>query len=93
MALPQEHLFSEREWAELTTDLRMSRRENEIAHCILGGMSDRQISQQLGIPVPTVRTHLGRLFNKLSVDDRHELILYFLHKFRNDQQTGDHPTV
>jgi DNA-binding CsgD family transcriptional regulator len=48
-------------------------------------MGDKQIAEKIGIKVPTVRTHMGRLFDKLSVGDRVELVLHFVHRFRDQR--------
>ena len=44
-------------------------------------MSDKQISQQLGMSVATVRTHMSRLFAKFDVKDRIELILLMMNRY------------
>jgi DNA-binding CsgD family transcriptional regulator len=47
-------------------------------------MTDLQVSKALGISVPTVRTHLARLFEKLDVDGRTGLILRLVWTFRQE---------
>jgi DNA-binding CsgD family transcriptional regulator len=74
--------FTPDEWSELVETTDMSPRQKQIARCILSGMGDKQIAEQIGIKVPTVRTHMGRLFEKLDVGDRVELVLHFVHRFR-----------
>jgi DNA-binding NarL/FixJ family response regulator len=51
-------------------------RENEIAHCVAEGMSNRYIADFLGISEPTVKTHLTRTFKKLELNDRVGLVLH-----------------
>jgi DNA-binding NarL/FixJ family response regulator len=58
------------------------RRNRRIVELILRGMMDKQIAQTLGLSVSTVRTHLGRIFTRLSVADRVELILHIFKEFR-----------
>ena len=41
-------------------------------------MSDQQIAATMEISVPTVRTYLGRIFTRLGVRDRMELVLRIL---------------
>ena len=69
-------LLSNQEWAQLTQRLELTPRQAEIVQHLLLGKSDKQIARELGISVPTVRTHMGRLFHKLGLRDRVELILY-----------------
>ncbi|RJG07530.1 DNA-binding response regulator [Noviherbaspirillum cavernae] len=52
----------------------LSRREQAIAQCVCSGMCDKAIAQQLGIEFSTVRTHLSRIFDKLGVHSRTQLI-------------------
>ncbi len=78
-----EGIFSECEWQQLVEDLAFSPREAQIVRCLFDGNSDKQIAPHLKISIPTVRTHLSRLFRKLGVNDREELILHVIKHFRN----------
>jgi DNA-binding NarL/FixJ family response regulator len=69
-------LLSEQEWSQLNEHLGLPPRQAEITRQILHGKSDKQIARELGISLPTVRTHTSRLFRKLGLSDRVELILY-----------------
>jgi DNA-binding CsgD family transcriptional regulator len=66
--------LSAQEWALLERDLSLSPRQVEIMRLISQGMSDKQIAWQLSISFYTVRSHMGRLFHKCSVNDRLELL-------------------
>lgn len=61
-------------------------RELEIVELILKGRSNKQIADQLCIAHHTVKNHLYRLYQKLEVKNRYELVTFFLnHKqFRTD---------
>ncbi len=76
-------IFSNTEWSEIVENLSLSSRQEEVSRHLFRGLSDKQIALQLEISVPTVRTHLSRLFLKMDVQDRHELILYIFYCFRN----------
>jgi DNA-binding NarL/FixJ family response regulator len=56
----------------------MSPRECEIANAIVQGDSDRKIAADHCISYWTVRTHIGRIFNKVGVLNRRELMSRFL---------------
>lgn len=85
MALIQDVcIFDEKEWKVLVDELALSPRQGEIVHHLFAGRSDKQIAHEMNLALPTVRTHLGRLFAKLNVQDRHELILYIFRQFRYD---------
>ena len=69
--------------------LDLPRRQGQIVRCLLRGKSDKEISATLGISVPTVRTHMSRLFRKFGVSDRVELILLMLSQLRRDGDDAD----
>lgn len=48
----------------------LSPRELEVARCVCRGLSDKEIARELGIGLPSVRTYLRRLFDKLGVHRR-----------------------
>lgn len=71
-------LFSENQWHRVSRELNLSPRQGALAQSLLLGRSDKQIAREMGITVPTVRSHITRLFRKFDVSDRIELILYFV---------------
>ena len=84
-------IFTKSEWAELVNKLSLSPRQTEIIKELFSNRSDKQIAGNLQISVPTVRTHLSRLFSKFDVQDRVELILCVFHCFREDCKTNGCP--
>lgn len=48
----------------------LSRREMEVARCVCRGLTDKEIARELAIALPSVRTYLQRLFDKLGVHRR-----------------------
>lgn len=75
-------LVSEQEWALLRKDLGLSPRQSEIVNRILHAKSDKQIARDLDISLPTVRTHMARLFQKFDLNDRVELLVYVFTSLR-----------
>lgn len=67
--------FSKTVWDSIKQTLSFSGRQEQICKLLLNGASDKQIASALGIGLPTVRTHLSRLFLKMHVQDRCELVL------------------
>jgi len=53
----------------------LSPRELAICRSICRGTSDKEIAREFGIEYSTVRTHLKRIFNKLDVGNRTQLLL------------------
>lgn len=77
-------IFTEQEWQGLIKKLAFSPRQADVVKCLFSGHSDKQIANFLNISLPTVRTHLSRLFLKYDAQDREELILLVFGAFRED---------
>jgi two-component system, NarL family, nitrate/nitrite response regulator NarL len=60
----------------------LSKREEEIAHMVAEGFSNRQISERLVLSEHTIKNYLFRVFEKLGVSTRVELTLYALKRGR-----------
>jgi DNA-binding CsgD family transcriptional regulator len=56
----------------------LTRREEEVVRLVAEGMRNEEISQQLAITEHTVRNYLCRIFEKLGLSSRVELVLYAL---------------
>lgn len=56
----------------------LTAREAQIAKLVAHGLSDKEISADLGISLPTLRTHLSHAFTKAGVANRAGLATYFL---------------
>lgn len=81
-SVTEKRMFSPQEWTEIRCDLSLPPRQADVVEQLLLGHSDKQIARELGMSVPTVRTHLCRLFSRLGVEDRCELIVYVFARFR-----------
>ena len=62
-------------WGRLAAALELSPRQLEIARCIFDGLSEPAIGRLLGVTASTVHTHLDRLYRKLQVHGRCELVV------------------
>lgn len=49
---------------------RLTERERDVAEGVARGQSNAEIAAELFMGVPTVKTHVGRLFTKLGVENR-----------------------
>jgi DNA-binding CsgD family transcriptional regulator len=58
---------------------RLTAREYEVLSAVNVGLSNQAIARRLNITPATVRTHLGKLFNKLGVSSRLELAVFARH--------------
>ena len=68
-------LLDDETWARIARSLKLSPRECEIVKCIFSDQKDLAISQQLGMSPHTVNTHLKRLYRKLHVSSRAQVVL------------------
>jgi hypothetical protein len=61
---PSEELFSESEWSKLIDYLALPERQADILYLLLHGENDKQIARKLKISLPTLRTHLQRMYGR-----------------------------
>jgi DNA-binding NarL/FixJ family response regulator len=54
----------------------LSKREQEVVSCVAEGMSNREIATRLKLTEHTVKNYLFRIFDKLGVSSRVEVVLY-----------------
>jgi two-component system nitrate/nitrite response regulator NarL len=58
----------------------LSARETDVVRCVTEGLTNREIAQRLKLTEHTVKNYLFRIFDKLGVSSRVEVVLY---AFRN----------
>ncbi len=66
------------QFRRLTEDTGLSEREEQILACIFQELSDKEIAATLGIGTATVHTHLHRLYEKMGVHSRKDVIARYL---------------
>ena len=58
------------------SSMKLSAAEGRVLDGIVGGLSNKEIGEQLGLSVDTVRTHVRKLLAKLGVDSRVKAALW-----------------
>jgi DNA-binding NarL/FixJ family response regulator len=58
----------------------LTKREQDVVRLVAEGMRNLEIAQQLNVSEHTVRNYLFRIFEKLGVSSRVELVLYAFSK-------------
>jgi DNA-binding NarL/FixJ family response regulator len=56
----------------------LSSREQEVLDCLAQGLAYKQIGDQLGISINTIRAHLRHIYEKLHVQSRTEAVAKYL---------------
>lgn len=59
-------------------DSPLSARETDVVRCVAEGLTNREIAQRLKLTEHTVKNYLFRIFDKLGVSSRVEVVLYAL---------------
>ncbi len=65
----------------------LSKREQDVVRCVAEGMSNREIASRLKLTEHTVKNYLFRIFDKLGVSSRVEVVLY-VYRFRKELGAG-----
>jgi len=55
-------------------------REEQVVALVADGLSNRDVAGELGLSEHTVKKYLFRIFEKLGISSRVELVLYALHQ-------------
>src|SRR5579862_6943122 len=61
---------------EAGNDAILSKREQDVVRCVADGLSNREIARRLNLTEHTVKNYLFRVFDKLGVSSRVEVVLY-----------------
>jgi two-component system nitrate/nitrite response regulator NarL len=68
----------------------LSKREEEVVSAVAEGLTNREIARQLGLSEHTVKNYLFRIFDKLGISGRVELVLYALsHREGNENSPAE----
>lgn len=60
-------------------DTLLTSREEQVVFLVADGLSNREVAAELGLSEHTVKKYLFRIFDKLGISSRVELVLYALH--------------
>jgi len=71
--------------AKIAVMTGLSKREEEIARLAATGLSNRKVAQRLSLSQHTVENHLLRVYEKLGISTRIELVLYILSRYKTPE--------
>jgi DNA-binding NarL/FixJ family response regulator len=66
----------------------LTKREQELVPLVANGLTNREISSELGVSEHTIKNHLFRIYEKLGISSRVELILYAVSEREKDTRRG-----
>lgn len=66
----------------------LSKREEDVLSCAVDGLKNREIAEHLHLSEHTIKNYMFRIFDKLGVSSRVEMILYALSQRPSGSQTG-----
>lgn len=69
----------------------LSARETDVVRCVAEGLTNREIAQRLKLTEHTVKNYLSRIFDKLGVSSRVEVLLYAVRN-GSQQRSASGPT-
>ncbi len=80
--------FDGQTWTRIASALGLAPQEARAVECILRGMCDKQVAADLKIGISTLRTYLRRVFDRLGVEDRVQLVLRVFLEARSSGDDG-----
>jgi DNA-binding NarL/FixJ family response regulator len=66
----------------------LSKREEEVVALVADGLTNREVSERLKLSEHTVKSYLFKVFEKLGISTRVELVLYALSEHRKDSSSS-----
>jgi DNA-binding NarL/FixJ family response regulator len=81
-------LIAQPAWEVLRVQLQLSPREMQIAQGVFDSQKERCIAFELGISPHTVNTYLQRMYRKMGVSNRTQLVLHVLAAHMNTINGG-----
>jgi DNA-binding CsgD family transcriptional regulator len=75
-------VFVPGEWRSLASGLGLSPRECGIVRAVFDGDTEKRTAERLGLSPHTVHTYLWRIYRKLRVQSREELLVRVFAEFR-----------
>ena len=85
-------LFTSQEWLFLASRLELSPRQLEVARLVCDGHKNLIVAQQLGVSIETIKTHLRRMYDKLDVNDRFDMLRLMVYTVRSERMWLEKPS-
>jgi DNA-binding NarL/FixJ family response regulator len=69
----------------------LTRREEDVVRLVADGLKNREIAERLKVKEHSIRNYIYRIFEKLGVSSRVELILYVFSQREGGNSSGPAP--
>ncbi|MDK8666000.1 response regulator transcription factor [Corynebacterium propinquum] len=79
VGVDKQHCSSDNSASDNATTEPLTPRETEILQLMARGLSNQEISQELFVSMPTVKTHVTHILRKTNSRDRVQAVLYAVH--------------
>lgn len=79
VGVDKQHRSSDNSASDNATTEPLTPRETEILQLMARGLSNQEISQELFVSMPTVKTHITHILRKTNSRDRVQAVLYAVH--------------
>lgn len=79
VGVDKQHRSSDNSASDNATTEPLTPRETEILQLVARGLSNQEISQELFVSMPTVKTHVTHILRKTNSRDRVQAVLYAVH--------------
>jgi DNA-binding NarL/FixJ family response regulator len=82
-------------WPQVVESLALSPQQAKLVALLLTGMRNKEIAAAMNLAEPTLKTYLNRIFRRLGVRDRIQLVVYVcsvaMELSRSGRPCGCHP--
>ena len=82
-------IFSKKEWDELECDLKLSQRALQVVRGIFDDKTEEGIAYDLGISAHTVHSYLIRIYQRLDVSSREQLLVYIFGRYLEQHRSPE----
>jgi DNA-binding CsgD family transcriptional regulator len=78
-------------WRRVAERMQLSPQQERIVEMLLEGRKCKEIGPALGLAIPTVRTYLKRIYDRIGVSDQTELLLHIMALAQERDEVPERP--
>jgi len=85
--------FCDEAWKGIADKLELSQRQLDVCRGVVLGEQDKCIARTLGVSPRTIETHMGRVYEKLKIQNRAQLATRVVVAYHAWRMESNHPSV